>query len=141
MADAVVVTTLLETKSQLVVHLTNVSDGTGEAAVKKVDKSTFLAPDGAEPAVLNIERVDFNIQGFSNIKLLYDHTTDDLACVLCGVGSRDFLGKEQIMDVVGTPGITDPKSAGGTGDIMLTAPAGATTGTYDITLWLRKMND
>jgi hypothetical protein len=46
--------------------------------------------------------------------------------------------KEDAIGYSRLAGLKDPRSAGGTGDILLTT-AGTTSGqTYDITLWLRK---
>lgn len=135
MADTVT-SSVVESANGLMVHLTGVSDGTGESAVIKVDKSAYLASDGAEPASLDIEQVRWNIQGFTYIKLAWDHTTDDTALVLSGSGFDDFTGNGN--DVTNPKGLPDPRSAGGAGDLLLTS-VGATSGdTYDITLWLRK---
>ena len=43
MADTVTSQTILDTPYRLVMKFTNVSDGTGESAVKKVDVSAFTA--------------------------------------------------------------------------------------------------
>jgi hypothetical protein len=79
MADAVASNVVLNGDQQYIIHLTNISDGTGESAVVKVDKSTLLAIDGAEPASLDIEQVRWCIQGFTSVRLLWDHNTDDTA--------------------------------------------------------------
>jgi len=110
-------------------HLTNVSDGTGESAVTKVDISTLVDPNGATATYSAIDRVEYNIRGFTSVRLLWDHTTDDEIAVLpTGSGVMDWS--------VGG-GNVDPRSTGGTGDVLLTT-AGATSGaTYDLTIWLR----
>lgn len=139
MADAVASNVILNTPKEYVIHLTNLSDGTGESAVTKVDKSTLVAVGGAEPASLDLEYVDYSIQGFASVKLLWDHSTDDLMTVLSGNGFKDFRGRHgALRDLSRTSGLPDPRSSGGTGDVLLTAPSGATTGTYDITLWFHK---
>ena len=140
MADAVTTRTVGETAAQLVVHLTNISDGTGESAVVKVDKSTFFAPDAAEPAALDIESVRWNVQGFTSVRLLWDHTADDTGLVLSGSGYDDFRG-EDMERVPGLCALKDPRSAGGTGDIILTTAGAVSGATYDITLVLRKQSD
>lgn len=135
MADAVSTRTLVNTSTRLIVQLNSISDGTGEAAITKVDKSAFLANDGVEPASLEIERIDYVITGFPYVKLLWDHTTDDQAIVLpAGAAELHFD------DVVSAaqPVVADPRSTGGTGDILLTSPAAATNGVYLIILYLRK---
>jgi hypothetical protein len=51
MADAVAVTVLYESMADYIVLCTNISDGTGEAAVTKVDVSA-LSPACAEVDIL-----------------------------------------------------------------------------------------
>jgi hypothetical protein len=126
MADVVTTQVLLNGHRRRTVLLTNVSDGTGEAAVKKVDKSDLTTIFGAEPALLRVKEIEFCIQGFAKIILAYDHDADQTIAVLSGTGKLCFEDA----------GVKDLGSAGGTGDILLTAPAGATTGSYTILLEL-----
>lgn len=137
MADTVDTLVIFAGTRKYVTRLLNISDGTGEAAVKKVDISTITTANyGVKAARLVVERIDWNIQGFTSIKLNWDHTTPDEIATLSGVGYRIMAGAT-LSGAGGNQGLVDPKSAGGTGSIMLTAPSGATTGTYDITLTLR----
>lgn len=140
MADAVATNTIIDNTGYIVVHLTNISDGTGESAVVKVDKSTLTAEDGAEPASLDIEQVRWAIQGFTSVRILWEHTTDDVALLLCNSGYDDFRGTppDAGYNVKTTGGLKDPRSTGGTGDIVLTTAGAVNGATYDITLWLRK---
>lgn len=126
MADAVTVQALLTGKRRAVVMLTNVSDGTGEAAVVKVDRSTLANIGGVEPATLRLTEIQFCVQGFPYVKLAFDHTTDQTVAVLSGNGK--FCFKDAALRDLG--------SAGGTGDLVLTAPAGAATGSYSLLLEL-----
>lgn len=138
MADAVTVKTVMNTPTHLVLHLTNISDGTGETLVTKADKSTFTASDGAEPDSLDLEQVRWAVQGFSSVRLLWDHTTDEVGMVLSGNGFDDFRYVHGVNNFVETSGVKDGRGAGGTGDLFLST-AGTTSGnTYDITLVLRK---
>lgn len=138
MADAVTTRVIANTASRYIVHLTSISDGTGESAVVKVDKSTLLATDGAEPASLDIEQVRWNIQGITSVRFLWDHTTDDVALVLSGSGYDDFRVPGGAPERVNVGALADPRSAGDTGDILLTTQGAAANGTYDITLVLFK---
>lgn len=140
MADAVSSTVIYEDNKQYVVYLTNVSDGTGENKVVKVDKSAIgVAVGGAEATALDIERVDFAITGFSNVQLFWDHATDSAGPILTGSGTLDFTGGGGWMrNILRTSGLKDPKTADSTGDILLLVPAAITTGVYAITLWLSK---
>jgi len=129
MADAVKTHTILNTGDTLIALYTNVSDGTGESAVVKVDHSTLTDLTGAVPGKLRIMGLEWSIHGFPYVKIAFDATTDDTALVLSGNGEMCFskLG-----------GIKDPGSTGSTGDIVFTAPAGATTGSYTILLKVAK---
>ncbi len=139
MADAVATRLIGESATHYVVHLTNISDGTGESAVAKVDKSTLKAADGAEPASLDIEKIKWNCDGMA-VKILFDHTTDDLAMALSGNGEVDFSkAPESAGSVKGL--LRDPRSAGDTGDILLTTVGHTSGDTYNITMWLRKQSD
>lgn len=127
MADAVTTTALNDSGSEYVVHLTNVSDGTGESNVIKVDKST-LTLSGAEPGKLTIMEARWAIYGFTSVKLTWDHTSDVTAMVLTGSGYEDFRpygGKKD-------------SGSGQTGDLLLSTTTPGATATYDITLVLRK---
>lgn len=130
MPDAVTTNVQINGPRNYVATFTNISDGTGENAVIKIDKSTLVNERGKEPARLNVVRVQWSISGFSSVRILWDHTVDDVCMVLAtGQGFHDFGD---------TGPLIDPNSAGGTGDILFTT-AGATIGaTYDITLWVRK---
>lgn len=141
MADAVTVGVVLDYPKQYEAHLTCISDGTGETNVIKVDKSAIgVATNGLEAASLAFEAVRWNIQGFTSVVLKWDHTTDDVAYVLCGSGYDEPIGTGLIRDFGNTGGVVDPGSAGGTGDILLTSVGASATATYDITLFLRKVS-
>lgn len=127
MADAVTSKTLFNGQVKLVVHLTNISDGTGESAVVKVDKSTFTGPNGLEPSHLVIEQIKYDVTNM-RVVLLWDRTTDEAIAVLQGRGCLDFRS------VGGIKG----SSTGDTGDILLTTTGHAAGEGYDITLFLRK---
>lgn len=108
----------------------NQSDGTGESAVVKVDRSALADIHGSEPSLLRIVRAQWTIQGFPYVEVAFDHTTDDSALLL-GAGTGELCLERY-------SGLKDPDSAGGTGDIVFTAPAGATTGSYSILLEVEK---
>ena len=113
MADAVDTLTIRNSthlNGRLVQRFTNLSDGTGESGVTKIDISTFTSPKGAAATYSAIERIEYNISGMT-VALYWDHTTDDEIAVLSGSGVVD-----QSMD----GNRVDPRSSGGTGDILLT---------------------
>ena len=128
MADSVDSLVLENTPRRYVVRLTNISDGTGESAVVKVDKSGLVDFKGLEPYRLIVDYIKWSIQGFASVRLYFDHTTDDELAVLAGNGERDYCDDG---------GMRDPMSAGGAGDIILTTNGGASGSTYDIELNVR----
>jgi hypothetical protein len=150
MADAVTVKTLVDNADQIVVHLTCISDASGEAAVQKIDKSAIAAAQqyknpstgvvtaATEAASLDLSWIRWNIQGFTSVKLLWDHTTDDVMVVLSGAGYEDFMGPGDARGTATLPCLVDPRSAGGTGDVLLTSTGASATATYDITAGFRK---
>lgn len=120
MADAVTTQTIFSgsNKKRVVYVFTNLSDGTGESAVKKVDISTL---PGA-PTAVKIRRVVFACEGMS-VKVAFDHTTDDTVLVLAGQGEFDFYPYG---------GLKDPASAGDTGDILFTTTGHTAADSYTI---------
>lgn len=112
-----------------VVNLTNISDGTGESNVVKVDVSTLTSrKTGGAATYTVVDRIDYQVNGFNYVLLEWDATTDDEIAVLKGTGSFDW-------SAVG--GNVDPKSSGTVGDILLTTNGSTAGNSYDITLWLR----
>jgi hypothetical protein len=129
MPDTVTTETIFNGRRMKVLHLTNISDGTGEAGVTKLDISTLTFDQGRVPTYSTVEKIEYNIQGFTSVRLFWDHTTDDeIALLSNGTDSIDFCK-------VG--GKTDPRSAGGTGDILLTTAGNTSGATYDIRLYVR----
>lgn len=120
MADAVTSATLVSNCTRVVKVFTNVSDGTGESAVQKVDISGLTGT----PTAVKINRVIYDCSGMQ-VRVLFDHTTDDTALVLSGNGELDF-----------TPygGLKDPASDGGTGDILFTTIGHTSGDSYTIIL-------
>lgn len=129
MADTVNTNVLFNGTRRRVVQLTNVSDGTGESDVVKVDVSALTGPDGSAPTYIVIEEITWSIQGFTSVRLEFDATTDDEAVVL-GAGNG-------YMNFVNAGGLKDPKSTGTTGDLLLTTAGAVSGATYDITLVVR----
>lgn len=133
MADAVTSVVMRNAQMQkqgggfYTVHLTNVSDGTGEAAVQKVDVSALVSGDNETATRLVIQNVIWGIQGFTYVTLLWDRAgTDDVAALLPGgFGALPF-------HLFG--GLPDENNGDGTGDLLLTAPSGSSGATYNILL-------
>ena len=132
MVDTVTSQVVTRNNNRYVLHLTNVSDGTGESGVIKVDRSSmeiFGESSAVTPGHMAIERIHGFIYGFTYVQLLWDHTTDDVAATL-GPGNFDL----DFRDYGGRP---DPQSAGGTGDLLLTTVGAVASDIYDITIDMR----
>lgn len=144
MAAVVTTKVIYDGPYEHVVHLTNVSDATDEAAVKKVDITAIAKnSNGNQPTFLNIERVKFALSVFKYVQLFWSHTANETALLLPpGVGDIDF----SIRDSFGPNsnvlarflGLKDGLGAGGDGSILLSTNGGAVGAVYDITLFLRK---
>ena len=131
MADAVNSQTLFDGDSQAVMKFNNVSDGTGETAVLKVDVSALKANyAGKECTGVNIRRIEASVNGMS-VNILWDATTDVSAFIVSpGMYTFNF-------DTTAILG--NNAGAGKTGDINFTT-IGATSGdTYSITLEMVKI--
>jgi len=126
MADAVTTKTVFLSPNRATIHLTNDSDGTGEAAVIKVDKSTFTGPNGLEPTHLAIEKIVYDVFSMK-VALQWDHTTDETIAILQGHGVMDWRKSGRLVDV----------ETGGAGDILLTTENQTSGDGYDITLYVR----
>ncbi len=126
MADAVSNKTIFSGNIRHVVHLTNLSDGTGESGVVKVDKSALVSLNGSEPNDLVVEKIEGTVSGMS-VTLAWDHTADVTIAVLGD--NHDFCWKK-------SGGLVDT-GTGGTGDIILTTNGHTAGDSYDITLHLR----
>jgi len=118
MADAVSTTTVFSGSKRKVLAFTNVSDGTGESAVLKIDISALT---GA-PTAVRIQKLWYSVSGMA-LRILFDHNTDDTILVLGGNGFLDFTAMGNL---------PDPASAGGTGDILFTTIAQVANDSYSV---------
>lgn len=125
MADTVTSNVIATGPRNHSVVLTCISDGSGESNVSKIDVSGLKIGDGSTASHITIDAIEWNIQGFTYIKLAWDHTTDDTALVLSGTGDMCFKK---------CGGLRDPGSAGGTGDLLLTSVGAGSGDTYTIVL-------
>lgn len=138
MADTVSINTIINGAAsggskRAVVHLTGISDGTGETNVVKVDRSAMLLPGTTiAPSKLNVASVRWNVQGFGYIKLSWDHTTDDTVALLSGNGYENYEAYGALRD----PNTSGDAVTGAIGDILLSSVNPSAGGIYDITLEL-----
>lgn len=131
MADAVDTKVIYSGIKRQVTQFTSRSDGTGESGVIKIDISTYTNPNGQVATYMTIDFIEYSVWGFNYVALFWDHTTDDEAAVLKGTG---------VMDWVNQGGNTDPRTAGGTGDLLFTTNGGASGSGYDVTIHWRPKN-
>ena len=131
MADAVTSTTLMDSDRVAIIQLTSTSDGTGEAAVKKVDVSALSdSSTGQACTGVRLARIVYSTFGMS-VKLLWDATTD----TICWDLNADYTTDE---DFTGFGGIQNTSGSGKTGDIKLTTTGHSASDSYVIVLTLIK---
>lgn len=131
MADAVTSQTLVDGNQIAVFKFTNISDGTGESAVKKVDVSALATNVRGESCTrVTIEKMWWQCNGMK-VKILFDASTDDF-CIELGEnqsGSHDYT-------IFG--GLTNNAGSGKTGDVAFTTVGHTSADTYTIILYMRK---
>ena len=130
MADTVTTQTIADTSGvKFVAKLTNLSDGSGETLVKKIDASelTFMSEDGNR----TIARVYYSINTSdrkSGVEILWDGATNATALFLSGQGFMDFR----------TDGNSIPNNATTpTGDVLLSTKNFASGDNYTIIVEFR----
>jgi hypothetical protein len=122
MADAVTSQTIVSGKRNAVMKFTNLSDGTGESAVKKVDMSDLGASS------LKVAKIHYCVTGMV-ATLLWDADTDVRMVDLAGDGCFDFTE---------FGGLINNAGAGVTGDINLTTTGHTLGDSYTIILEMVK---
>ena len=134
MADAVASQTIQDGERTAVLRFTNVSDGTGESAVKKVDVSALAKNSlGQTCTEVHIQRIYWATVGMS-VKLDFDATSNVLAIGL----PADSTGDEYYDRFSGVP---NNAGSGKTGDIDFTTVGHSSGDTYNIILVLIKKYD
>ena len=131
MADAVTSQTLQDGDKVAVMKFTNVSDGTGESAVTKVDVSALQTDSqGRICTGVTIQKIWWQCIGMK-VQILWDATTDQFCIELGENQSGDH-------DYTTFGGLTNNAGAGKNGDVKFTT-VGATAGdTYTVILYLKK---
>lgn len=124
MADAVSSQTILDGRENMVMKFTNTSDGTGEAAVLKVDVSAM----SGTPTRATITKIHYSVAGMV-ARLLWDATTDVTIVDLQGDGC---------LDCEGFGGLPNNAGTGVTGDILLTTVGHTAGDSYSIIIEMDK---
>ena len=125
MADAVTSQIIFDGEREAVMKFTDISDGTGETAVLKVDVSA-LNPNvfGRLCDGVTLERIHASINGMS-VAVLWDATTD-VPAVILAPGMYTF--KHDRIQLGNNAG------AGKTGDVLFTTIGASAGDTYSIVL-------
>jgi len=131
MADTVTSQTIQDGEKTAVLKFTNVSDGTGESAVKKVDVSALTTNSAGESCTsVSISRIYWACVGM-RVNIEFDATTNVLAIPL----PADSTGDEYY-DIFS--GIPNNAGSGVTGDIDFTTVSHSSGDAYSIILVLNK---
>ena len=130
MADTVSTQTIADTAGvKYVIKMTNLSDGSGETNIKKIDASetTFMSEDGERA----LARVYYSINtsdGKSGVELIWDGATSATALFLSGQGTIDLRTD-------GNSFKNDPTTP--TGDVLLSTKNFANGDNYSLIVEFR----
>ena len=127
MADAVTSQTILDGDRLVIQKFTNISDGSGESGVLKVDVSA-LNPDqfGHACTGVKINKIWAQTQGMG-VDILWDATTD----VIADTVPADVMYKMCFSDFGGIP---NNSGAGKTGDVLFSTVGASSGDRYTIIL-------
>ena len=132
MADAVTTQTIIDGERNCVMKFTNVSDGTGESAVAKVDVSALASNSaGTACSEVRVMRISHAIVGMS-VQLFLDATSNVLLMEL----AKSSNGHMDFKDFGGLP---NNAGSGKTGDILLTTKGHSSGDTYSIVIEMVKV--
>ena len=131
MADTVASQTLVDDIKIAVFKFTNISDGTGESAVKKIDVSALSTNQQGQACTrVTIDEIWWQCNGMK-VQVLFDASTD-LLCIKLGENQSGHH------DYSSFGGLTNNAGSGVTGDIMFTTVGHSSADTYTITMKVRK---
>jgi len=132
MADAVTSQTIQDGPRNCIMKFTNVSDGTGESAVAKVDVSALTAnAEGVACSEVRVLRISHAIVGMS-VQLFLNASTNVLLMELAESSNGH-------MDFKDFGGIPNNAGSGKDGDILFTTKGHSSGDTYSIILEMVKV--
>ena len=132
MADAVTSQTIIDGERNCVMKFTNVSDGTGESAVAKVDVSALSSNSaGKSCSEVRIMRVSHAIVGMS-VQIFFNASTNVLVAELAESSNGH-------MDFKSFGGMPNNAGSGKNGDILFTTKGHSSGDTYSIVLEMVKV--
>ena len=126
MADAVTTKIIHDGPRNAIIKFTNISDGTGESAVTKVDVSAL----NGSPSRVRLDRIDISTSGMG-VDILWDATADVVAIT---------IPQNEIMsfDYRDFGGISNNAGSGITGDVLFTTVAADAGDRYTLILHMVK---
>ena len=132
MADAVTSQTIIDGERNCVMKFTNVSDGTGESAVAKVDVSALASnAAGVACSEVRVMRISHAVVGMS-VQLFFDASSNVLLAEL----AESSNGHMEFADFGGIP---NNAGSGKTGDILFTTKGHSSGDTYSIVIEMVKV--
>ena len=132
MADAVTSQTIIDGERNCIIKFTNVSDGSGESAVAKVDVSALSANSaGVSCSEVRVLRVSHAIVGMS-VQMFLNATSNVLLMELAESSNGH-------MDFTDFGGLPNNAGSGKNGDILFTTKGHSSGDTYSITLEMVKV--
>ena len=132
MADAVTSQTIIDGERNCIMKFTNVSDGTGESAVAKVDVSALSSNSaGTACSEVRVLRISHAIVGMS-VQLFLNDTSNVLLMELAESSNGH-------MDFTDFGGLPNNAGSGKNGDILFTTKGHSSGDTYSITLEMVKV--
>ena len=128
MADAVATQTIQDGGQTAIFRFTNISDGTGESAVTKIDVSALTTNPVTKMSCdsVSIEKIWFSNIGMG-VKIYFDASTDVLVIQL----PADWTDELDFSEFSGVP---DNAGSGTTGDIQFTTVGHSSGDSYTIVL-------
>lgn len=132
MADAVTTQTLADGDRIAIMKFTNISDGSGESAVTKVDVSSLAPESGTEKecSEVKIQQIFYALEGMS-VDILWNASSN----VLCFTVSDSSSGHYDFSNV---QSLTNNAGSGKNGDVLFTTVGASSADRYTIILVLEK---
>ena len=131
MADAVTSQTIFDGDKYVIMKFTNISDGSGESAVKKVDVSALNTDiNGNTCTSVAIEKIWWQCIGMK-VRMFFDATSDAFIIEL----GENQSGHHDYSEF---GGLRNNAGSGKTGDIDFTTVGHSSADTYTVTLKMRK---
>ena len=136
MADSVTSQTIIDTDKRVVQKFTNLSDGSGEAGVVKVDVSALNTNDEGETCTrVTIDQIWYDVGG---MRVILNFSADTVVPALILGGSAAAGVSMGHMDFRSFGGIKNNAGTGITGDIKVTTSGHTNLDHYTIVLEMRK---